>query len=368
MVANTYPKTRSWDRTAWPRDPARRWALRLLCGLPLVFIALAASRAGFASPEVVDLAERAEIIRNGRGLDQLSSAYPPLPTLLAAILPGGTVPISVMSAVSGGFALQLVLARLVRRQIGLGLGAVLVAALVCSPIVWFQATQNPAQFMALMFLVLAIDGFIRFIVREDTAGGFAAGLALAGAFLCDPIGVVYAVAIAASGPLLARQRGFNDRNRAAILVLIFPTLSTLASWAFLEWRFSASAFATVWRGTEAFRFNGASIEEALADVASIAATSLVFLAVGAVVVRRRPRAAATLAVPFVGMVLTAMVGLPFAPGLGLVMLTVVALYSVPRRLNTIERSVLGVAAVAQIVVTLQVDLGTDLQPFLDALI
>lgn len=369
LATTTYPTTRSWDRTAWPHDAGRRWSLRLICGLPLVAIALGASEAGYASPEIVDLANRAATVREGEGLDQLSSAYPPIPTLLTAVLPGGTTGISVLSAISGGYALQLVLARLVRRKTGIALGAALIAALVCSPIVWFQATQNPSQFMALMFLVVAIDGFIRFIVREDTAGGFASGLALSGAFLCDPIGLVYAIAIAASGPMLAKRRGFNRRNRAATLVLIFPTLSMLLSWAFLEWRFSGSAFATVWATTDAFRFSRVGIEQAIIDAISTVAISILFLTVGIVVVRRRPRAAATLAVPLFGMVLAAILGFPFTPGLGLVLLTVVALYTVPRRLNVVERLVLCAAAIGQVGLTLTTGVGAeDVRPFLDVLV
>ena len=365
MTTRRYPTTRSWDRTAWPHDPSRRWTLRLACGLPLVLIAVLASRSGYVSPELAELSARAEQVRRGEGLQQLSAAYPPLPTLTAAILPGGAVWISVISALLGGVALQLVLARLVRRQTGWLVGSALVVALVGSPAVWFQATQNPSQFMALMFLVIAIDGFVRFVVRDDTAGGFASGLALAGAFLCDPVGLIYLIAIVASTPVLARRPGLNPRNRATMIVLAFPTLSVMASWAFLEWRFSGSAFATVWSTTDAFRLDASAMVSAVADVFATVLVSAVFVAVAFVVVLRRPRAAAALAVPAVGMGLTAIIGLPFAPGLVLALLTFVALYSAPRNLRRYEQVFLVVGAAAQLVITLSWRPDRALQSFVE---
>ena len=332
-----------------------------------MLVAIGANGNGFSSPQLADLAQRADAIKTGNGLDELAAAYPPIPTLLTAAIPGGVTSMSVVSAVFGGIALQLLIARLVRREIHPAIIASLVLGLVTAPAVWFQATQDPAPFMALMLLVISIDGFVRFIVRNDTAGGFASGLALAGAFFCDPIALVYAIAITCCAPFLTRHRGFGSREYATMMVLLFPTASMMLSWAFLEWRFTGAAFAGVWRDTDVLRF-GVSIDTALNDAATALLLTPVFLVTIALVCRRRPRAAATMAIPVAGIALTSWLGLEFSEASAFVLLTVVALYSIPRQRRLLENLALGAAGLGQLLLSTLLDIDAErIEPFLTAL-
>ena len=51
-------------------------------------------------------------------------------------------------------------------------GVALLASLACVPAGLYGATQDLAAFAGLAFLIVALDGFARFIVDHDTRGGF----------------------------------------------------------------------------------------------------------------------------------------------------------------------------------------------------
>ena len=142
----------------------------------------------------------------------------------------------------------------------------------------------------------------------------------------------------------------------------------LLCWAFLEWRFTGAAFANVWRDTNVLRF-GVSVDSALSDAISLLVLAPVFAATVAIVGRRRLRAAATMTIPVIGIALASWFGLALSEASGIVLLSVVALYSIPRRRLLAENILLGVAGLAQIVATTVIAIDAErVEPFLDALL
>ena len=75
----------------------------------------------------------------------------------------------------------------------------------------------------MLFLALALDGFLRFVFLGQTHGGFQAGLTIGIAGLCDPTAVIFAFGFAAAAPLIAPQslprataRRTRNRGRAVV--------------------------------------------------------------------------------------------------------------------------------------------------------
>jgi hypothetical protein len=334
--------------------------VRIGFALPLIALALWAEHRGFAGATNSVLRERADLARAGGGdLSGLQYAYPPLPTLLAVLAPG-TLGVAIFTALCAGVAMQLVTARLVRREVPLLLLGMLVLGLIAVPALWFEATQNLSGFLALMFLVIALDGFVRFVARNDTIGGFVAGLMLAAAFLCDPIALVYAVALAVAAPLLATSQLRHQPGgvRATLCVLLFPLVAVGTAWAFLEWRFTGGAFATLRIEAEWFSFDDGVLQglaDATRSVSRVALRSPVYLVIGALLLRRRTAVGLAYAVPFLGLVLAAWTGFALSDALEFALLNLIALYSVPRSLSRDERIALAAAAVLQFVLLLSWD-------------
>jgi hypothetical protein len=317
-----------------------------------------AEQRGFAGSGNQLLQERSHAAYAGGGdLSGVANAYPPIPTFLAGVLPGGTAGVALCTALFAGIAMQLLLIRLVRRQVSLFLLALLILSLVAVPALWYEGTQNLSGFLALMFLVIALDGFVRFVARDDTIGGFVAGLMLAAAFLCDPVALVYAVALGIAAPMLMPedQRREQGALRASASVLLFPTVAVAGAWAFLEWRFTGGAYATTRADQAWFGFDdgvASTVFDAVRWTLGVALRSPVYLVVGALLSRRRVLVAVGYSVPLVGLLLARTIGVAYSDALGFALLSLVALYSIPRPGARWERAVLGGAAIVQLAVGL----------------
>jgi hypothetical protein len=350
--------TASWARHRDPHSAVARWGVRAAFALPLCVLALWAEHRGFAGSANRLLQERSDAARGAGGdMSGLRDAYPPLPTLLAGILPGGTAGVAVCTGVLAGIAMQLVTFRLARRQVSVPLAAALLLALIGVPVMWFEGTQNLSGFLALMFLVIAIDGFVRFVAREDTVGGFVAGLMLAAAFLCDPVALVYTAALGVAAPFLAPRdlRHQSGAMRATASVLVFPTIAVVGAWAFLEWRFTGGAYATIRHDQRWFAFDHGVLRttlDALRWTGEAALRSPVYLCVGVLLMRRRAVVAFGYAVPLAGLFVARWIGMEYSVALAFALLTLVGLYSVPRPGARGERWLLGAAALVQLVLAL----------------
>ena len=145
---------------------------------------------GFESSSHRMFAAQAAAVRaGGPDLAGIGAAYPPLPTLLAGLVPGGSLGLSVVASLFAGCTLHLVWEQLVRRDVPTLLIGCLLLPLFAVPAVAYAASQSVAGIVLLSMLAVAVHGFVRFTVNRDTEAGFLTGLALAAAFAVDPIAI-----------------------------------------------------------------------------------------------------------------------------------------------------------------------------------
>jgi hypothetical protein len=371
-AAITLPRATPWRLASWRREAAVRWAPRLAFAAPLAILSIIVDQRGFVSAPNATLELHGHLARSS-GVAGLGWAYPPIPTFLASILPGGALALALVSSLLAGVAMASLWDRLAHRNVPLPLSIALLASLACVPGVLYGATQDLAAFAGLAFLIVALDGFTRFIGDRDTRGGFQAGLMLAFAFGCDPIALVYAAALAAAAPLLAHAR-FRSEPDAAVAtasVLIFPVAAAAAAWAFLEWRFTGSAFGTVIDQGTLFHFSDGVVHGlgiAVRDTVSTALHVPVYLAVGALLYLRKPIAVAGYAVPLVGLVAAEWIGLQYSSVTAFMLLAAVAIVTAPARPGRNAGRLLFGVAVLQIVLGIVATSHTaEVHRFLDLL-
>jgi hypothetical protein len=310
---------------------------------------------GFESASHRTFAAQAAAVRaGGADLAGIGAAYPPTPTLLAGVVPGGTLGLSVVASLFAGYTLHLVWERLVRRGFPVVLVGCLLLPLFAVPAVAYAASQSVAGIALLSLLAVALHGFVRFTVSRDTEAGFVTGLALAAAFTFDPIALFYALALGAATWFIAHDRFRTEvaGARATLAVIVFPTLFTTLAWAFLEWRFSGATFGTIFGSPDVLTFRGGMWPTLVAASVAVGTALLhvpLFLAIGAVYAVRRPVALVGYLVAVPASVVAVWIGLRYTPVTAYVLFTLIALVSVPRNIGHRTGVALGAVALAQLV-------------------
>jgi hypothetical protein len=342
-------------RVNWPGGRWQRWAARLLFAAPLVALALWAHHLGFVNAGLALLERRSELARaGGPGLRGLSFGYPPLPVLLALVLPGGTLALAIVTCLCSGITLQFVTERLIGR-VSLATTVALVATLVAVPAMWYAASVLLAPMLALTMLAVALDGFVRFAAYGQTEGGFTAGIALALSFCFDPGALLYGAVMCAFVPLVSHARYQEDRAAFAGItaVLLFPLAAVAGSWLFLVWKFTGTvpgsldyqvgAHVLAFPGGVAGRLGAAGITAAT-DLAHVP----VYLAAAALLFARQRAAALGLLLPVAALAAALWLGFAYSGVTAYFMFTLLALViiasSAPRRFQP----VLIAAAVGQV--------------------
>ncbi|MFR9803897.1 hypothetical protein ACL02T_16580 [Pseudonocardia sp. RS010] len=186
------------------------------------------------------LTQAGQVAGGGPDPQGLEFAYPPLPTLLAGVLLGGGIALSVVAAVFAGVTLHLTGEQLLRRGLDLPTVLGLILPVFAVPAVAYAASQSVSGIAALSLLAVALQGFV---VDGDTDVGFTCGLALAACFLFDPIAIIYALALGAAAFFFAVDRFRTTRSAApaTVAVITFPTVFVTPAWMFLQWRFTGDA-------------------------------------------------------------------------------------------------------------------------------
>lgn len=349
----------------WPADPWSRQAVRLALCLPGIVFAVVVGVTTPLPAANVALAEHGLLIRWGADdLSWVSQIWPPLPTAIAGLARGGLVAMAVVAAFFSGGLLHSLIERMVQAGIRPWLIAVAVPSVAVTPLVGYLITHDLAQFMALVFVAMALSGFLRFALDGRTEGGFQAGLLLALGTACDLSTVFHALAMAAAAPLIAhlRYRGQRGAGRATAVVLAFPSVAVVAAWAFLEWRFTGRAFTQV-LDSGAFSFPGGGWESLGRTLRSVGRAILLtpaFLLAFVLIARRSLPAALGYLIPIPGLVLGLWLGLRPPTGMTVLVLSFLALFAFPRRLSRPVQVVAAVVLVAQAVLTWTVTL--DLLP------
>jgi hypothetical protein len=342
-------------RRRWPDRDWQRRALRLGLAAPLIALGWWAWHHGFASPAHRQVELQAErLVAGGPELAGLDQAYPPMPTLIAILVPGGTLGLSVAASLAAALLLFFTWERLYRRNFAWWMVLALLPPLFLVPAVAYFASQSIAGVASFSLLALALQRFMRFLAHRDTEAGFVTGLALGGAFLFDPMAVFYALALglAAAPVALDRFRREPTAVPATVSVMIFPTLFLVVAWSFLEWRFTGHVFGTLVANPDFLAFRGGAGTAFVAAAHTVGAMLLhvpLYLAVALVYAVRRPIALIGLLVLLPGSVVAVWLGLRFTPVTAYVLFTVVALMAVPRNTGRFLQALLVAAAVTQLV-------------------
>ncbi|MDG4826590.1 hypothetical protein O7635_32470 [Asanoa sp. WMMD1127] len=274
-----------------PRGAVTRWSLRLLLALPFAALALYSTGRGFTPP-----------------------AVPPV----VALVPGGPMIAGLATALLTGVALAALGERLVRWEVPLRVTVPL--ALV--PALAYAGSQDLAAVLTLVLLALAVEGFVHFAVAGRPDGAVRAGLALAGAALCDPVAILYAAAFAGAAPFVAAARRRAEPTPPATwAVLLCPALTAFTIALLLDWRLTGQ----VWVGLDPAGPVRAAGEALLAVV-----HTPLYAAVAVVYAVRRPRALIGYLTPVAAVFVALLAGLAYSPVTGYLLLTAVALIAVPR--------------------------------------
>ncbi|MFY0405687.1 hypothetical protein [Solicola sp. PLA-1-18] len=340
-------------RSLWPASPSRRWTLRAALAAPLAVAAWWASHQGFVSAANERFALHAEaLVAGGADLSGLGWAYPPLPTLAAAALPGGALSLSLVACLLAAFALQRVWALLVQRDLPHLLVGALLATVFAVPAVAYVASQSMAAIGSLALLTVALEGVAWFTLARQTEAGFMVGLALAGAFLFDPLAIFFAIAVAAMSVLIARDR-FRDEPGAAtatVAVMVFPVMFLAVAWSFLQWQFTGSALGWVLLTDDALQFTHGVVGGLGIAAAEVGLTVLVspLFVVVALLYWRQPLTVLAQLVVVPVMVMALWFQLPLTAVSVYLLCTLVALTHVPRDLTRRLQVLIGVVALVQV--------------------
>jgi len=202
-----------------------------------------------ATPNEQLLDHVASIDWNRADISWVGDIYPPLSTLIAAIIPGGRVGLGIAGAIVAGIFLQKMLEIMVQRRFSPWLAGLLILALSANPLFGYTVTENFPAFLGLAFFGLGITDIVRFVAWGNTQSGFRAGIFLMLAVLSDLSGLLYVLAAAATAPFLTLGRKHQPGARGAnLIVILYPTVAALAAVMTLNLIFTGRLVGTVGQG------------------------------------------------------------------------------------------------------------------------
>lgn len=339
----------------FPRDPLRRWLLRVVFALP--FLAAAILNSFHPAGVSVNgglLEDVAQIPWGGGDAAWIGDVFPPISTAIAVVTPGGRLGLSIIGAVAAGIVLQKVVEILVQRRVPLSTTALLVIALGLNPLFFYTALENLPAFLGLSFFGLALADIVRFVSWGSTQSGFRAGLFLMLATMTDPSAGLYVVAavVAASFLRLSRtgQRGARIANT---LVIAFPAAAAMGSVWLLGVMFLREPLGLA--ATDAFPVGHFGLDSLVGVfqtpyggllLASVATAWLMSLVV------RRPGGIIVATLAFAALMVGFVLGLvpPESSGNTFMMMTMLCIALIPTARVPGATRLVGLVAVAQIVI------------------
>lgn len=342
----------------FPRDPLLRWAMRLLLAVPYL---LAAWIAGAANGTLAlntpnqQLIERLGTIDwNRADPEWISQIYPPISSLLAAVIPGGRAGLSVAGALVAGIFLQKLLEIMVQRRFPRSTAIILILAIGANPLFAYTALENFPAFLGLAFFGIAISDLVRFVAWGNTRSGFRAGMLLMLATLSDLSGLVYVLTSALAAPFLRLARAHQKGARwANVLVIVYPTVSALAAIIFLNFVFTVLPFGSFGRSVVAGtpeRF--AHLGEALLSIDGLFLVAPVLSAWMIALIVRRPGSILVSSLVFVAVLGADVLG--FIPsgsaGNTFILMTVMAIALIPTAKERVTMILVDIVAVVQIAI------------------
>lgn len=342
----------------FPRDPLLRWSVRLALAVPYLLTAWVASAtnatAALPTPNQALLDHVAMIEWDRADPQWVSQIFPPITTLLAAVIPGARVGLTIAGALVAGIFLQKLIEIMVQRRFPTSTIVILTLAIGANPLFAYNALENFAAFVGLCFFGIAASDLVRFVSWRDTRAGFRAGMLLMLATLSDLSGIVYVLIAAVTAPFLrlarAEQRGARGAN---VLVIVYPTLAAIGSIGFINWVFTGRPLGPLGRGILA------DTPERLAQVGDLlfSATGLFLIAPvlsawATALIVRRPGAILVSTLVFAGVLLSMVLGLisPTSAGNTFILMTVLAIALIPTAKERVTVVLIDVVAVVQIAV------------------
>ncbi|ADI14562.1 hypothetical protein [Truepera radiovictrix] len=227
---------------AAPRAPLQRSALgatcfavagTLLLALPLALVGAAVTAQGALGEVDAKFVTQALVALDRGQLERLGFAFPPLPLVLLALYPTPLASSLWGAFWVGALAFLLIKDALERERRFLILG---VAALFLSPVALNLAGGNYGERMALFLLFWAWLRYVRWSAAGLSVYGFEAGLILGVAVFVTPLAVPLALTFGAALP------AFRPMSLGAYLtgwlILVFPALAGLMTWAYMGWLFT----------------------------------------------------------------------------------------------------------------------------------
>lgn len=252
------PRVREGDgRASMPKYPSHagaRWLLRLVLAAPFVALTVVLSSEPhyLATTANGTLAAKAELIRSAPlDVGLLVTLYPPIPTILASLLPGGAVTLGVIGSLAAGFFLQRVIEWLRRRRLSMTERIAFFLIVAATPLFAFLVTTNLEITLGLVLFGLGMIDLVRFIVFANTQAGFRVGMYFAAAALSAPAFLFSILIAACVAPFLVHSR--RGAGMANFLVLVFPTVAAFVAVEVLVVVFHGDPIAVLGRSGILFR-------------------------------------------------------------------------------------------------------------------
>ena len=230
----------------FPQRRSLRWVLRVVFALPYIALAVVSD----ASGRILTGAPNSGLFGASIGfswdtidIHLLERLYPPITTILVSAVPGGRLGIAILGAFVAGAMLMRLLEIMVQRRFATGTLAILMIALAANPMFAYTAIENFEGMLCLALFGIGLADTVRFVAWNDTRAGFRAGLLFMGAVLSSPAGFIYVLIAIVTAPFLRLGRANQPGARSAnVLILAYPSIAALLSFAFLELIFLGRPF------------------------------------------------------------------------------------------------------------------------------
>lgn len=340
----------------YPVTRGRRWLLRVALSLPFVLLTVVLAAGG--SDYFLHDSANAALVEHVVGLrgealdvDLLVALYPPVSTLLALVIPGGVVGLGIVAGLVNGFLLQRVVEWFHRRRLSPAERLLLVLLLAGTPLFAFLSTTNLEISLGLALFLLGMIDLVRFVTFANTQAGFRVGIYFAVAALTAPAFLFSIVIAGCVTPFLRRSR--RGAGIANTLVLVFPTLAAFGSVALLGLVFRGDALFL--SGSEGLRIHPDRVQ-LLSDLLAPPWGWLFFVptVLGMLLALCLRELPLMIVAPLLtgSVLLMSVLGVTPRGSAGLSLLTLVAVLVAlaPRGRGRLQRALIGILGVVQIVV------------------
>jgi hypothetical protein len=318
-----------------------------------VFIT-AGRAADVATPNQQLLDHIASISWDRADIAWVGDIYPPISTLLAAMIPGGRFGLAIAGALVAGIFLQKMIEIMVQRRFSPWLTTILILALAANPLFAYTATENFPAFLGLALFGLGIADIVRFVAWGNTQSGFRAGMFLMLASLSDLSGLVYVLTAAVAAPFLRLGRSEQPGARAAnVVVILYPTVAALAALVTLNTIFTGNPIGALGlRLSEGVGDRWAALLPLFQSPNGWLLAAPVLSAWLVAIIVRRPGSILVSTLVFYAVLASFVLGLLPSGSAGntFILMTLMAIALVPKPRNRLTYSLMDSVAVIQIVI------------------